>query len=167
MKKYFSIFMLALLSLVVFSCKDEDYDTYSKAFDISATFTMMNGDPQLYGHYRQLPVNLIEGDVMLVYRMVENSSSGPVWQQIPRTLYLSGGDELDYDFDFTSTDVQLYANGNYNLASRPAYLSGQVFRIVMVPASAISGRSSAGVNLSDYNAVVKYYNIDESKIKSY
>ena len=162
MKKYFSIFMLALLSLVVFSCKEDEYDTYSKAFDVSATFTMMNGDPQLYGYYRQLPETLIDGDVMLVYRNVEG-----VWQQIPRTLYLSGGDELDYDFDFTSTDVQLYANGNYTLSTRPTYLSGQVFRIVMVPASAISGKSAAGVNLSDYNAVVKYYNIDESKIKKY
>lgn len=164
MKKYFSLLLIAIFGLVVVSCdnrNDEpDYDTYSVTYDINnANFAYSATD----GYYisRTFATPLFNSDVVLVYRKSGSTSNGsPVWQQIPRTLYINATQELDYDFDFTSNDVMIYAGGNYDISTTPTYLNNQTFRIVQVPASA---GKNANVDFSDYNSVIKHYNIDDSK----
>jgi hypothetical protein len=120
-----------------------------------------------YTIYQTLNPVLYNGDVILIYRLSDITLSGaPVWQQIPRTLFLPQG-ELDYDFDFSKEDFTIYAGGDYNLTLTPGYIAGQTFRIVIVPGPAnVTGKSeSKKVNLSDYNAVIKAYNIDDSNVK--
>lgn len=87
----------------------------------------------------------------------------PIWQQIPRTLYLPQG-ELDYDFDFSKEDFTIYAGGTYDLATTPSYITNETFRIVIVPGY-FSNKMAHKVDLSDYNAVVKAFNIDDKNIK--
>ncbi|MBP0612189.1 hypothetical protein J8J42_03895 [Chryseobacterium sp. cx-311] len=164
MKKYFSLLLIAIFGLIVVSCdnrNDEpDYDTYSVTYDINnANFAYNVTD----GYYisRTFATPLFNSDVVLVYRKSGSTSNGsPVWQQIPRTLYINSTQELDYDFDFTSNDVMIYAGGNYDISTTPTYLNNQTFRIVQVPASA---GKNANVDFSDYNSVIKHYNIDDSK----
>ena len=164
MKKYFTLLLVAIFSLVIVSCDDRDEvvgdgTTYSKMTDITGSFT----DSNSYEISQGL-VNTESTDVVLVYRQSGISNGNPVWQQIPRTLFLPEG-ELDYDFDFTKNDVLIKAGGNIvfslqNNAFRDAYLNNQRFRIVLVPAS--QGKN-ANVDYSDYNAVIKYYNIKDQK----
>jgi hypothetical protein len=71
---------------------------------------------------------------------------------------------LDYDFDFTKNDIQIYADGNYDVSTTPEYLNNQTFRVVLVPTS--SGAKNANLNYNDYNSVIKFYNIDDSKVKN-
>ncbi|MFC3160561.1 hypothetical protein SAMN05443633_102112 [Chryseobacterium arachidis] len=164
MKKFFPILLVAFVSLFIFSCKDDDtdYDTYSQARDVSGSFTSANN----YGF--TVPIGIESTDVVLVYRRdVEN---GNAWQLIPKTYFLSGGRELDYNALFNSQTVEIYIDPSFDLSTMTAaeastYLNNQVFRVVLVPASA--GKGTTSVDTSDYNAVVKYYNIDESKIKTY
>ena len=90
--------------------------------------------------------------------------SDPIWQQIPRTLFLTEG-ELDYDFDFTKNHVLIKAGGTIDFSLQNAafianYLSNQRFRIVLVPAS--KGKN-AQVDFSDYQSVIKFYNIPDRK----
>jgi hypothetical protein len=132
-------------------------------------FSHDNNSPNTTGYtiYQKLNPVLYNGDVVLIYRLIDTTLSGaPVWQQIPRTLFLAQG-ELDYDFDFSKEDFTIYAGGNYNLTLTPKYLNGQTFRIVIVPGPAnVTGKSaSKKVDLSDYNAVIKVYNIDDSNVK--
>lgn len=164
MKKFFPILLVAFVSLFIFSCKDDDkqdFDTYSQMRDVSGTFNSGNN----YGFTVQIGIQ--STDVVLVYRRdVENSNA---WQLIPKTYFLSGGRELDYNALFDSQKVEIYVDPNFDLstvssAEASTYLNNQVFRVVLVPASAAKGTSS--VDTSDYNAVVKYYNLDESKIKT-
>ena len=66
--------------------------------------------------------------------------------------------------------VQIYANANFDMVAQDttfknSYLNNQKFRIVIVPAS-FGARNSSSVNYDDYNAVIKYYKIDDSKVKS-
>ncbi len=103
---------------------------------------------------------------MLIYRKAGTASDGSaVWQSIPRTLYLDNGDELDYDFDFTRNDIMIYANGNYDISTTPEFINNQTFRVVLVPASASS--RNANVDYSNYESVIKYFNIDDSKVKGF
>ena len=161
---------MAIFSVAAVSCdvRDEevivqDNDTYSVVLDINNvnfSYTAADG----YHISRSFTTPLYNTDVVLIYRKTGSTSDGStVWQAIPRTLYLAGGNELDYDFDFSRNDIMIYANGNYDLSTTPTYLNNQSFRVVLVPASA--GGKNANVDYSDYNSVIRYFNIDDSKVK--
>ena len=117
-------------------------------YNISQTF-----NPQIYS-----------SDNILIYRLSGTiDSSTPIWQLIPRTLYLNQG-ELDYDYDFSREDFKIYAGGTFDLELTPQYIQNQTFRIVIIPGY-FSGRSAKKVDKNDYNAVIKAYNINDSNVK--
>lgn len=170
MKKFFPLLMLAFVSLFIFSCDNndnnapyQDNDTYSQMRDITGSFNSGNTYAFTQG------INIQSTDVVLVYRRANNA-----WQQLPYTWYLDPANsasprKFDYNFVFDSQNVQIRIdNANFNLSSMSSteassYLTNQTFRIVLVPASPAKG-TAATVDYSDYNAVVKYYNLDESKV---
>lgn len=79
-------------------------------------------------------------------------------------LFNDGTLDFGYDNDFTQYDAKVSLFG-YDLAGLSnAYKLDQVFRVVVIPAY-FGNKSSSEVNFNDYHAVVKHYNIDESKIK--
>ena len=140
------------------------YSAESEVFELrNVNFELdMNNE---YSIYRQLNPQILLSDNILIYRMSGTiNSQTPIWQLIPRTLYLPQG-ELDYDFDFSSVDFTIYAGGNYNIAATPSYLFNQTFRIVVIPGYLSNKGIQNPVNLEDYNAVIKAYKIDEKKIK--
>lgn len=111
--------------------------------------------------YKKLTPVIYDSDVILIYRLSGTiNSTTPIWQLIPRTLFLSQGNELDYDFDFSKEDFTIYAKGNYDLATTPQYLNNQTFRIVIVP-----GSFSTTLNTSDYAAVMATLKINENQIQ--
>ncbi|MCT2562934.1 hypothetical protein [Chryseobacterium herbae] len=165
MKKILPFLFLAFASLFIFSCKDDsDSDTYSRMRDVTGSFTNGNG----YAFTQGIDIN--QTDVVLVYR-----AAGNAWQQIPKSIYLPNSGTLptnrvfDYNFVFDSQNVQIRIDDqNFDLgtqmtqAEATSYLSNQRFRLVLVPAEATKNASS--VDYSDYNAVVKYYHLDETKV---
>lgn len=115
--------------------------------------------------YRQLNPQILPSDVVLIYRMSDLiNSTTPVWQQIPRTLYLPQG-ELDYDFDFSKQDFTIYAGGSYNLASTPNFINNQTFRIVIIPGYFSGKGTSTPVNYNNYQEVIDYYGINDKVVK--
>jgi len=165
MKKLLTLLMMAAFSFMIISCdttRDDriDQDTYSVVYDLAnVDFIYSAAD----GYTISRTMNIYNSDVLLMYRKTGTTSTGEaVWQQIPKTIYLAGGNELDYDFDFSSKDFVIYANGNYDISTTPQYINGQTFRIVIVPAS-YGTNKNAQVDHSDYNSVIKYYNIDDTK----
>ncbi len=165
MKKLLNLLMMAAFSFMIISCdttRDDriDQDTYSVVYDLAnVDFIYSAAD----GYTISRTMNIYNSDVLLMYRKTGTTSTGEaVWQQIPKTIYLAGGNELDYDFDFSSKDFVIYANGNYDISTTPQYINGQTFRIVIVPAS-FGTNKNAQVDHSDYHSVVKYYNIDDTK----
>lgn len=115
---------------------------------------------QGYYIYRKLDPKIFDSDQILIYRMAGTiDANTPIWQSIPRTLFLSQG-ELDYDFDFSKEDFTIYAGGTYNLSLTPQYLNNQTFRIVIIP-----GYFSKTVDKNNYYAVVKALNITENQVQ--
>lgn len=168
MKKYFALVLVALFSFVAFSCDDrndniQDNDTYSVVLDIkNVNFEPATSNAQ-YSISRTFTRPLVDTDVVLIYRRAGEENGATVWQSIPRTIYLENG-ELDYDFDFSKNDIMIYADGTYDLSETPAYLNNQTFRVVLVPAS--MGSKNATVDYSDYNSVIRHFNIDDTKVKN-
>ena len=113
-----------------------------------------------YRIFQNLNPNIFASDVILIYRLSGTiNNSTPIWQPIPRTLFLPEG-ELDYDFDFSKQDFTIYAGGNYNLSLTPSYITNQTFRIVIVPA-AFSNKTKE----MSYQETIAKYNIDDSNVK--
>ena len=141
-----------------------DQDTISEVFELrNVNFGFDGGNN--YSIYQTLNPQILASDVILIYRLSGTiNSTTPIWQQIPRTLYLPEG-ELDYDFDFSKQDFTIYAGGNYDLTLTPTYINNETFRIVVIPGYLSNKMASSTIDLSDYNAVIKSYNIDDSKIK--
>lgn len=120
--------MIAFIGLFMLSCdtRDEiinnpDSDTFSVVIDLKNVNFQNTGSG--YFISRTFQNTLYDSDVVLIYRQDGTTSTGsPVWQLIPRTLYLTQG-ELDYDFDFSKFDIKIYADGTYDLALTPNSLT--------------------------------------------
>ena len=141
-----------------YTVESEVYELRNVNFDLDAN--------DEYYISRVLNPEILLSDNILIYRMSGTiNSQTPIWQLIPRTLYLPQG-ELDYDYVFSRLNFTIYAGGTYNLGTTPSYIFNQTFRIVIIPGYLSNKGSQNDVNLDDYNAVIKAYHIDESKIKS-
>lgn len=167
MKRIFLFLAVVAMATTFSSCHGDDgapgpAGPDSEVFELrNVNFGLKNGE---YSIYQTLDPTIDLADNILIYRMTGTiDSQTPIWQLIPRTLFVTQG-ELDYDYDFSREDLTIYAGGTYNLALTPEFINNQTFRIVIVPGY-LSNKSASPVDLKDYNAVVKYYNIDDSKIK--
>lgn len=117
----------------------------------------------IYHEFSEFGLAPYDSDSVLIYRLSGTiDSQTPIWQPIPRTIYFEGSsDELDYDYDFSPVDFTIYAGGNFDISTEPTFLNNQTFRIVIIPGHF---ENKMSVDLNDYNAVIKAYGIDESKI---
>ena len=103
--------------------------------------------------------------MVLVYRSFDVINNQNVWRQLPQTVYIAQG-ELDYNFDFTRNDINLFLDSNFDLATLgAAYSQNQLFRVVIIPGY-FSNKSNKEVNFNDYNSVVRAFNIKESQVKT-
>lgn len=168
MKKILTLF--AVVGLIAFSsCEGPEGPPglpgpEAEVFELKSVNFAFNNDDG-YNIYQKLTPLILPSDVILIYRLNGTiDAATPIWQQIPRTLYTSQG-ELDYDFDFSKEDFTIYAGGNYNLSLTPEFLNNQTFRIVIIPGYFSTAGKSAKPDYSDYNAVIKKYNIDDSNVK--
>ncbi|MDH6252117.1 hypothetical protein M2347_001844 [Chryseobacterium sp. H1D6B] len=172
MKKFLPLLLLAFVSLFIFSCDKNDdnnfvdHDTYSVAYDITPTFSKVNSN--LYEYNAAFNTQLGTSDVLLVYMQTGlTNNNAQIWKLLPYTFFVNNAnnDQVDYSFDFSKFDFAINVNSTstLNLDTNSTYYANKRFRVVIVPAS--TGKN-AGVDFSDYNSVAKYYNIDESKIKT-
>jgi len=167
MKKILTLF--AIVGLVAFSsCSSDDdgpdNDTIPQAFEIQQNFINDAADGYIISEpfSKFIGGELYQDESILVYRLEGTNASGSdIWQLIPRTVFFSNGDELDYDYNFSKQGFTIFAGGNYNLSTRPAFLTNQVFRFVIIPSNLL-----ASVNKNNYLDVMKTLKLNESQIKN-
>ncbi|KIC00081.1 hypothetical protein OA93_00235 [Flavobacterium sp. KMS] len=173
MKKIITLF--AIVGLVVFSsCEGPegpigppgyDGENVNKVFEIkNKDFAYSDADGfNIYGTFNPF---IADASTILIYRLVDViDPTTPVWQLIPSTIFLTNNRVVDYDYDFSKKDFKIYVSANYDLETTAAdFLDNQTFRIVIVPGS-FTNRSVNKPDYSDYNAVIKKYNIDDSNVK--
>lgn len=171
MKRIF--LLLAVVSMTVFqSCEgdpgppgrdgQDGISVESEVFELQNVNFQLNNNNE-YVIFRDLNPAIFDSDNILIYRLAGTiDPQTPIWQLIPRTLYLNEG-ELDYDFDFSAIDFTIYAGGTYNLATTPQFINNQTFRIVIIPG--YFSRGGTVVDFEDYDAVIDAYDIDDSNVK--
>ena len=158
--------LLAFIGMISLqSCTNEDdnvdYDTFSTVFEVTRSFNAGNGYSSLIT-YPQSISPIYASDMVLAYRLDAVVNGTDVWKLMPQTFYFGDGTlDFRYDFDFTQYDIDIYMEG-FDLGTVSAnYTNNQIFRVVIVPASFINKTT---VNYKDYNAVIKAFKIDESKM---
>lgn len=131
----------------------------SEVFEVTRNFNVQNDFSSLV----QLNPAIYASDVVLVYLLWDVDGGTPIWRQMPQTVQLTEGD-LQYNFDFTRFDVNLFlSSADFDLTILGSqWTQNQTFRIVIVPGY-FSNKNA--VDYSNYDAVIKAFNIDESKIK--
>lgn len=172
MKKFFSIIAFTLFALT--SCSDDgppgppgpqgpagEDGLIGAIFETDAIdFTADNG----YSVLVDIPTNIevYDSDVVLVYLLegVDDESDADIWSLLPQTFYFDEG-ELEYNFNFTSSNVALFLDGNVDLATLSSdYTNNQIFRIVVVP----SGFATSGIDVANYSAVMSALKLKEKDI---
>ncbi|MCD9856180.1 hypothetical protein LUD75_15750 [Epilithonimonas sp. JDS] len=172
MKKFLPLLLILISSIFIFSCKDDDDDVqvqveYPAVYDVNLNFIKDPEFNNLYHYTVEFNRALLNQDIVLVYRKNNPGANSPIWEPLPKTYYFSGGSSMDYIFDFTTADVQLTLDADFDLTIqdglfKSTYLNGQTFRVVLVPA--VFGKNSVDPRTLSYEEVIAKYNIDDSKI---
>ncbi|HKJ43302.1 MAG TPA: hypothetical protein VKA27_14490 [Sunxiuqinia sp.] len=135
-------------------------------FEFQGTFNSSNE----YTLYYSFPSDftVYDGDVVMVYIRWEtvdatDGSTLDVWRPLPKTTYLDNGLELQYNFDYTLSDVQVYLDGTADFSTlQPADTDNQIFRVAVIPAELLQNKS---VNINSLSSVMKSMSIKESAVK--
>lgn len=166
MKRIF--LLLAIVGMTAFTgCSNEDdrvdNDTIAEVYEIR-NVNFLNDGTGFYGIVSDLTPQIYNSDMVLVYRRSGSFNGTPIWQSIPQTIYFDNGEELDYNFDFTVNDVSIFLNYTDTSVLTPEFISNQLFRVVIIPGY-LSNRGGAVVDLTDYNAVIEAYGLDDSHVE--
>ena len=159
------ILLLAISASFLFqgcTTKEEiSADLLAEVFEVRTPCTKANNYTKLV----TLNPPMYSSDMVLVYRSFDVINNQNVWRQLPQTVYLAQG-ELDYNFDFTRNDINLFLDSDFDLATLgTAWSQNQLFRVVIIPGY-FSNKYNNAVDFNDYNAVVKTFNIKENQIKT-
>ncbi|WP_330745169.1 hypothetical protein [Chryseobacterium sp. CP-77] len=178
MKKILLFLFLGAVGFTAYSCDNDDtvvqgtdYDTINQSFDISPTFTRVNDN--LYRWSDDFNKPLIQSDMVLIYMQIGTDGDSPVWKLLPYTYYVGNGnnDAVDYIYEFSkyAATININSTNTFSLTANPSYYQNKKFRVLILPANGTGTGGAkmakgAGVDYNDYKSVIKYYNIDESKI---
>lgn len=136
-----------------------DNDTIAEVFEVTTSFSSNNNFSRLV----TFNPAIYSSDMVLVYHLYDVVNGSDVWRIMPQTYYFDNGVELDYNFDFTKYDVNIFLDSNDNLNNFSSdWTQNQTFRIVVIPA-AFTNRSS--VDYSDYNKTIEMLGYKDTKIK--
>lgn len=135
-----------------------DNDTIAEVFEVTRSFGPANNFSSLV----QFGQPIFASDMVLVYHLFDVVNGADVWRLMPQTYYLDSGAALDYNFDFTRFDVNIFLDSDFPLTTiPPVWTQNQTFRILIIPAFR-SGKTSQ-IDLKDYNEVVKFYGLKGQK----
>ena len=106
-----------------------NYNSESNIFNTIITFSDFFNDNQF---------EVLPQDAVLVYRYdgtidFADGSSEDAWSLIPQSFFLNEG-TIQYTNSHTSKDVQIFIDGNFNLANISTdFTDNQLFRVVLMP----------------------------------
>lgn len=153
--------MITLNSCTINEDNTPDNDTISEVIE----YTNVNFQPNSYSVVLNFPHSIFASDMVLVYRLSGVFQGQDVWKLLPESYFFDDG-TLDFRFanDFTRFDAEVRLEG-FDLAGLNANIRlNQVLRVVIIPGY-FGNKSAKLVDFKDYNATIKAFNIDETKVQ--
>ena len=162
--------LFLLLSIIIFSACEGDQgpmgppgedgdDIVGTVSEVTGTFSASNN----YLLHFTFSNNLVDGDVVMIYILWEQTDGLDVWRALPQTVMVEQG-ILQYNFDYTIGDVQIYLNTDFDRSLlSSADTDNQIFRIAVIPADLVTQNKS--LDIKDYSAVVKAMNVSAGSVQ--
>ncbi len=145
---------------------EDGVNILGQVIDIEGSFAPEN-DYAIFYEFPQT-IEVFETDIVLVYLLWEqtedsNGEAIDIWRLMPQTRILDEG-LLQYNYDYTFLDVNIFLESNFNLASlQPGDTDNQVFRIAVLPADLTQGK----LDTSNMYSVLGRLGITEDKIEKF
>jgi hypothetical protein len=134
----------------------------NEVFETTITFASGNNYEKIFA----LNPKIHSGDNLLIYELVNKNDGIDTWALLPQVYYFTGG-TAQYNYNFSYDQFSIFIDASFSFSQLPTtFTSNKRFRIVIIPGYLSSTGKSAKPDYSDYNAVIKKYNIDDSKIKT-
>lgn len=136
-------------------------------FDVEGDFTADNEYSLFVDYALFTDVEVFETDVVLIYLRVgtDGESDGEpvyVWRLLPQTYYLEGGGTMQYNYDYTFFDANIFLDSDVDLSTLGTeFTDNQVFRIAILPATFAQENA---LDISNFEAVMSAMNIHENDI---
>ena len=134
-------------------------------FEIQGDFTEENNYKLI--HNFPIDFEIYDGDIVLVYILWDQSTQDngevlDIWRALPQTLVFNEG-TLQYNFDYTLVDVQIFLDGTINFNSlAPGDTDNQIFRVAVMPAAFASEKS---LDINKLNSMMNSEEINKRNIK--
>lgn len=131
-----------------------------QAFEVQTDFNESNN----YSAFFEFPDNIevLQSDIVVVYLLweVDENTGDDVWQPLPVSVFFDDG-ELQYAFDHTHVDVQLFLTGDKDLDTvGDEFTQDQIFRVAILPVDYVQSNK---VDLGNMEEVMKA--VDRSSMK--
>jgi hypothetical protein len=149
--------MMTLQSCEVTEIYEDTNVPRTEVFEKTTSFNSLNN----YGIKVVFDPPIYSSDSVLVYHLYDVVNGQDVWKLMPQTYYFNDGGELDFNFDYTRSYVNIYLTANFRLNTlSPDWTQNQTFKIVIIP----DGFAKT-VNKNDINAVMSALKVSQSDIK--
>lgn len=136
-----------------------------QGFEVEADFNASNNYSQFFAFPEE--VEVLDTDIVLVYLLwnVDSETGNDVWQQLPVSVFFNDG-ELQYAFDHTLADVQLFLTGDTDLSTvGDEFTQNQIFRIAVLPVDYVLGSNLDLSNMDEVmGAIGGKSNLDRIKL---
>jgi hypothetical protein len=118
-------------------------------------------------------IQVAAGDVILGYLWMGNggTANAPInfWSPMPQNFRLTPG-TVTYNYASSSTAFILFLESTFDLATlsaqdRAGLTDDVVVRMVILPGSIVGGKNKVPVDFNNYNEVIRYFGIDDSRVK--
>ncbi|CAN5429741.1 hypothetical protein BH23BAC1_BH23BAC1_18200 [soil metagenome] len=117
-----------------------------------------------YGALFEFPEGdeILASDVVLVYLLIDENPD--VWRMMPVNIFEERG-ILSFNFDFSESDVFIFAEASFELDPVVDVYNDVVARIVVIPAAGSpNGRIRNPLNYEDYEEVKRFYNLPDTRL---
>lgn len=157
--KKITLLLVFIGMMTLQSCEVTPVETAprTEVFEVTTSFNSNNN----YSSLVEFNPPIYSSDVVLVYHLYDTVNGQDIWKLMPQTYYFSDGGELDFNFDFTRFNVNIFLSANFSLNTVPSsWTQSQTFRIVIIPAS-----FATTVNKNNINAVLFALNVNNTEIQ--
>ena len=158
--KKITLFLVFIGMMTLQSCEvTEVYDDAprNEVFEVTTSFNSNNN----YSRLVVFDPPIYSSDSVLVYHLYDTVNGEDVWKLMPQTYYFSDGGELDFNFDYTRYNVNIFLSANFSLGTLPSsWTQDQTFRIAIIPAN-----FATTVNKNNIDAVMSALKVNKSEIQ--
>ena len=171
MKTFKLYFLIFIISPFFWGCEGDpgpvgpvgpQGDSAPLALEYEVEFDLNSNNEWSYTYYFPTNDEIYSTDMVLVYMLWDVVDDQDVWRMMPVNYFENNG-MLEVNYDFTQSDVRIFAQASFPLTNDTKPFDDFVARIVVIPAEMSANQRIGNIDLTNYEEVKKTYNLKDFK----